>query len=158
VNETTFKLRLAIFQSSRWRIFYYVHWRISSVLGADLRPPQFVTISKITIVKLLHFSHFHHVSLVSGLTICFLLQGAVLCTHTGATHTLDPVRPIPVTGGELCGSSCILFPLHSLTGPVDPLYASRHRGQWLFAPWGCTHTSGTGISCLQCLATLVTPT
>jgi hypothetical protein len=30
--------------------------------------------------QFLHFSHFHHVSLVHGLTVCFLQQGAVLRT------------------------------------------------------------------------------
>ncbi len=41
-------------------------------------------------------------------------------------------------------SSCILTPLHNLTGPVGQPFASWLRGQQL-ASQGCTHISGIGI-------------
>ncbi len=43
-----------------------------------------------------------------------------------------------------------------LTGPVDYLFASRHKGPGFKSPWGtCVKP---GYSCKCCLATLVTPT
>jgi hypothetical protein len=51
-------------------------------------------------------------------------------------------------------SSCILTPIHSLTGSVGQPFDSRPGGQQ-FAPWGCTHTSGIEISCWRCLSTLL---
>jgi hypothetical protein len=47
-----------------------------------------------------------------------------------------------------CGAPAFFMPLHSLTGQMGQPFASRR---------GVTHTSGTGISCQWCLATLVTP-
>ncbi len=52
---------------------------------------------------------------------------------------------------------CSFTLIHSHTGTVGQLFASRPGGQW-FASQGCTHTyNGIGFSCKRCLATLVTP-
>jgi hypothetical protein len=49
-------------------------------------------------------------------------------------------------GGKPYGAPAFLTLLHSLSGPVGQPFASRLGGKWV-APQGCTHTSGTGISC-----------
>jgi hypothetical protein len=68
------------------------------------------------------------------------LQGTGVNSMSTDTHFSVQKKNNSQTGFS---SSCILPPLHSLTCPVGQPLASRLREK-RFAPWGSTHTSGTG--------------
>jgi hypothetical protein len=80
--------------------------------------------------------------LIAGHRLIDILLGS----HTALTHCW---------GG---GGVCELLHFHTTTQShwsSGSTFASRLGGQ-RFMPRGCTHTSGTGISCYRCLATVHT--
>jgi hypothetical protein len=82
--------------------------------------------------------------------LAFIFELGMVTNRTfskGKLFKLDSIHNQTEIRNNTVWSSCILTPLHSLTGPVGQPFASRLGGQRLASRW-CTHThNGTGFTC-----------